>query len=219
MEGLTLDFDDLDLDGVIDDSEATIETTVAIEPRLLKRQAKARVLSAMKREHLRDVMPEPPEPGYSYHVISNGKFDYWTWIPAMIEWVGRADELYVSTWTLNRNNCADLFRLMDEGKIGRTGFLTGLYFKRRESAVYATLLHGLQRRGHRYACLANHAKVALIHNEAADAWIVVEGSANLTANPRIEQYVITDDRTVYQFHKGWMEQCLSAGQDGPDAAS
>jgi len=203
-----------DLHGLfIDDGGGDIEVQREVTPAVLKRASKAKCIAMLKREHLRDVLTEAPEPGHTYHLISNGRFDFWTFVPAMVDWIGRADEMYVSTWTLNRGNAVDLFALMDAGKIGNVGFLTGLYFKRRESSVYAMLLEGLRNRGGRYVSLANHAKVTLLHNAERDAWIVVEGSANLTANPRVEQYVLTNDPKVYQFHRAWMESCLQAGRD------
>ena len=84
---------------------------------------------------------------------------------------------------MNRNNVADLLRFFDDGKIGRISVASGNYFLRRESAVAATLLLGLRERGQRFATWENHAKVILLNNAVADAWYVVEGSANWTANP------------------------------------
>lgn len=35
--------------------------------------------------------------------------------------------------------------------------------------------------------------------------ICVEGSANFTANPRIEQFTISNDTALANFHKKWIE--------------
>ena len=211
---------DLDLDGLFDGDAEDVETQTRITPRVLKHASKQRMLALAKRQHLHDVMPELPEPGYVYHVVSDGRWDYWTWIPRMLDWLGgRADEVYISTWTMSRPNCVDLLRLIDEGRIGRVSMLTGLYFKRRESSVYAMLLTGLHKRGGRYVALPCHAKVALLRNKERGAWLVVEGSANLTGNPRIEQFTLCNDREVYSFHREWMEQCLTTKRpDEPTAA-
>lgn len=42
--------------------------------------------------------------------------------------------------------------------------MTGTYFKRREMAVYATLLEGLPECGQRYVAIENYAKVAPLHS-------------------------------------------------------
>lgn len=188
------------------DDAPPLESVRMPGPGMIRRQGKARMVAMLKREHLREIMPLPPEPGVHYHLISNGKADFWTWIPCMLDWYGTAEELYISTWTLNRTAVVELGELLDAGRIRQASFLTGLYFKRRETSVYAALLECLHARGMRYVCFENHAKVTLIASGARR--LVVAGSANLTANPRLEQYVLVDDPDVYAFHRAWMEDML-----------
>lgn len=200
-------FEDLDL-AFLDDAPP-IEKAGTITPRMLRADLKRATLTMTKREHLSEMLTAKPPKGAAIHAISNGQYDFWTYVPVVLDLIGHADEFYGSTWTLNRANCEDMFRLYDEGRLGSIGFLTGTYFKRRESAVYATLMEGIQARGQRYVCLENHAKVVLLGNRASDDWLVIEGSANFTANPRIEQYCIVNDRSVYDFHRAWMEEALA----------
>lgn len=110
---------------------------------------------------------------------------------------------------MNRDNCLEIFNLYDKRLIKSINILTGLYFKRRETSIYATLLEGLQKRKQRFICLENHAKVTLLCNYATENYIVIEGSANYTSNPRIEQYVISNDKETYDFHKSWMDEILN----------
>lgn len=187
------------------------ESQAKITTRKMRADLKHKTISATKKERLAEVMPALPASGECFHIVSNGDFDYWTWVPVMVGYMTRADEFYGSTWTVNRRNVMDLLEMLDDGRIGKASFLTGVYFKRRESAVYATLLQGLARRGMRFACLENHAKVTLLANHEAGTYLVLEGSANYTANPRIEQNIIANDRALYEFHRGWLEECLSHG--------
>ena len=55
--------------------------------------------------------------------------------------------------------------------------------------------------------LENHAKIILLNN--GKDYITMEGSANFTANPRIEQNTVCNSRQLYEFHKGWMDEILS----------
>lgn len=199
--------DDLPLDFL---EAGDIETTKTITPRQARADLKREAIAMMKQEHLRDIMPAKPAPGTAYHLISNGTYDFWTWIPVMLDWIDSADEFYGSTWTLNRACCQELLHFFDQGRIRKIGMLTGLYFKRRETAVYAQLMIGLQEGRQRYMCLENHAKVTLLANHRTQDYLVVEGSANYTANPRIEQYVLLNDRTIYDHHKAWMDEILNA---------
>jgi hypothetical protein len=107
---------------------------------------------------------------------------------------------------MSRSNVTELLSLFDAGAISSIAILTGTYFKRRETSVYATLLAGLQERKQRYVAFSNHAKVLLMTNGADH--IVIEGSANFTANPRTEQYTMTNDADLYKFHREWMEHFL-----------
>ena len=164
---------------------------------------KAQKKNEIKMEHLAELLPCLPEPGWLFHVISSGNFDFWTYVPHLIDLAGHFDELYVSTWTMNRQNAIEMLELYDTGKVGKLNLLTGKYFKRRETAVYALILEGLIKRKQRYIAFANHTKIMLLGNEREK--IVVEGSANLTANPRAEQFILTNHADLYDFHRKWME--------------
>jgi hypothetical protein len=51
----------------------------------------------------------------------------------------------------------------------------------------------------------NHAKLEILCNKTGYNYITIEESANITANPRIEQSVITNCRKLYEYHREWME--------------
>lgn len=186
-----------------------LETEYIPSARSFRMDARRRYERVLREQALLDVLREHPAAGESVHVVSEAKFDFWTWVPAMLRWINRTESLYCSTWTLSRTNAVELFEVWDAGKIGLAHFLTGTYFKRRETAVYSLLLDGIRRRGGRYRAFQNHAKVTLLDNAGLGVWLVVEGSANLTSNPRTEQYVITNDRGLWEFHRGWMEEALT----------
>jgi len=189
----------------IDDDATSLETPRRLPDALTysRRAAKIEALTAQKKQHIRAFFTRLPEPGECIHVISDGHFDYFLFIPIVITLLGgHVDEVYGSTWTMSRINVNELLAMYDAGKIGRIGVLTGTYFKRREAAVAAMLISGLQARGQQYRAFENHAKVILI--KAGDTHIIIEGSANWTANPRLEQSMITNDAGLYTFHKRWM---------------
>lgn len=184
-------------------SEAKITT------RRLRAEMKRRTVNAMKKQALADVVRELPAAGECLHVVSNGDFDYWTYVPLLAGYLGTVDEMYASTWVINRASVAELLEMLDAGTVRRLSFLGGDFMKTGDTSVYATLLTGLEARGMRMVCLRNHAKVTLLANHDAGSYIVLEGSANYTANPRIEQNIIANDRTLYEFHREWMEEVLA----------
>lgn len=213
---MTPDKPDPEQDYLIDDILGTDAEADALETQHMpagrthaRVSPRRRFQRVLQKQSLLDVVPEPPTPGESIHIIGTAEYDFWTFVPQMIDWIGYAARLTCSTWTPNRQNIVELFELWDAGAVGTVDFLTGLYFKRRETAVYTMLLEGIRARGGRYRAFRNHAKVLLLENPDRDAWLIVEGSANLTGNPRLEQYVFTNDRALYDFHRSWTEEILT----------
>lgn len=160
-----------------------------------------------RRETFATYLKDIPETGQSIHIISKGDFDFFSIVPCMTGLMGTVNEMFGSTWVMNMENVNDLLDLYDEKKIENITIITGLYFKRRSTAVYSQLYQGLMKRGQRYRAGKNHAKVLLMsdHN---NNYITIEGSANFTANTRIENYVMTNDEDLFKFHKEWIEDFL-----------
>jgi hypothetical protein len=173
---------------------------------MTRRPTRRRQLRAIRQEKLEEFFKQLPEPGETIHIVSNGSFDYWNFCPVTLQLLNRPAVFYGSTWTLNRSNALQLLNLYDQKKLTAATMFSGLYFKRREPAVYATLAGGLIDRGQRFLCFENHTKIMLIG--AAPDWIVIEGSANFTANPRLEQNTVTNDKQLFDFHKQWMDELL-----------
>lgn len=202
-----------DFDWIFGDEEDELETARQLDtPRILKRESKQKAINALRKEKAKSILTELPANGESYHIISNGSFDYFNFCPIIIDYMkGYTEHFYGSTWTMSRYNVNELLGLIDAGKIGKISMMTGIYFKRRESAVYATLLEGLQERHQRFLCFECHAKIMLFNYK--DTYIVMEGSANFTANPRLEQNVITQSKELWEFHKAWKEEMYSHGKE------
>ena len=181
-----------------------VESIAEIKPRLLKKQIKAELIKKMRREKAAEILTALPAPGEEFHIVSNGSFDYFDFIPILISLAGPASRGYFSTWTLNRQNCLDLLKLHDDGKLESIHFLAGDYFKKRETAVYTTLVEGVTVRGGRVKTHANHAKIALL--QCGENHLVMEGSANFTANPRVEQNIIANSKQLFEYHESWIKE-------------
>jgi hypothetical protein len=178
---------------------------------MIRRPRRRLQLRALRQEKLEEFLERLPEPGETLHVVSNGSFDYWNFAPVTLQLLARKGRgpaaFYGSTWTMNRSNVLQLLSLYDQKKFSSVTMFSGLYFKRREPAVYTALASGLIDRGQRFLCFENHTKIMLLG--AAPDWIVMEGSANFTANPRLEQNTISNDQQLFDFHKAWMEELLT----------
>lgn len=75
---------------------------------------------------------------------------------------------------------------------------------------------GLDRRRQRVAAARTHAKIIGMRMADGRAF-VIESSANLRSCRNIEQFVMTQSRSLFDFHEGWMNDVASATQPEADA--
>ena len=206
LDGFGIDLDiGLDLFGEGDATELETRKTMAETKRHARQADKRQTILALHQEALSEIVPEVPEHGTTIHVVSNASADFWDFVPYLLRKIGPAN-MWASTWSMNRGNALELLDLLDRGQLLSVSLLTGSYFKTREHAVYATLTSGLLERGQRILAFWNHSKILTLANDQYA--ITIEGSANFTQNPRVEQYVITHDRALVDFHQSWMEEML-----------
>lgn len=178
-----------------------------VTSRVVKIRSKIRFENKTKREAVSALITEMPEDGESLHIVSNGSFDYFTLIPHIVEMCnGLADEFWFSTWTMSRENVIQIVDLFDRGIFRKIFALTGEYFRTREAKVYSLLYDEMKKRGQVFCCNKNHAKVTLL--KIGGGYYVIEGSANFTANPRIEQFIISKSKELFDFHKDWMNEVI-----------
>ncbi len=183
-----------------------------ITSRVIRISSKIKLENKLKRQNVERLIESLPLADESLHIVSNGSFDYFTLIPHVIELSNSvADDFYFSTWTMSRDNVVQIIDMFDRGLIKNINALTGEYFRSRESKVYAIFEDAVLQRSQRIFSNKNHAKVTLIHIN--QNYYVIEGSANFTANPRIEQFVLTNSKELFNFHKEWMNQILTKGMD------
>lgn len=168
------------------------------------RPSKREFKAIQANEYLHQVLAGIPEPATTWHAISNSRFNFWSFVPSVIKYLGDyTTTLYCATWTTNNLNTKDLIGLYDAGKIGAITFVVGRYFQAREEAVYNFLASKLLERKQRIIVGEHHAKILLLQNE--DNYITIESSANLCANPRTEQFTYTNDKDLFHFYQSWFE--------------
>lgn len=175
--------------------------------KLDRKEVRRNFVKKLREETLLEILERLPDPEESIHIVSNGAFDYWSFVPACQRLIGNPVTLYGSTWTMSRNCIVELMELFDKGLFTQISLVTGADFKHRETGVYATLVSGLLERQQRYLCFQNHAKVFLMTDGVT--YLVGEGSANWTGNPRLEQTTLTNSKALYNFHRDWIEEVFT----------
>lgn len=196
-----------------------LETTRQLHRPLLyaRRVEKRRTIAAQKAENLARLIPTLPPPDVDLIVlgaaegrenartglIDSGAFDFGSFIPHGVELLGNeAVTCYCSTWVLNRQHVEMFTELLDTGRLAALHVLSDPFLKRRHtSAIYGQLVTLIQSRpGCRLKLFNNHAKILCLSDAAGARFLSVQGSSNLTAVQRVENYHVSSAPEVYQFY-------------------
>ena len=210
---------DMLVDDILSGDETTFQTELEPFAQIARREriaTKRKYFLWNRQENLRELLTELPEQGGgNVRVLGSNKFDAWSWVPVTIELMGgHCDELYINTWIINHFHVKELVELIKTGKVGRANVMTGLLFKTREPSAYALLVEELTKRDGRYLGILSHAKITLIGNGTTGDYIVIETSANMSTNAKVEQTAMTNDRELYDWYKDWFENVYTRHKEG-----
>ena len=164
----------------------------------------------IRAHRLAQVLSQPPAAGQSVHVLSTGAIDLGSWLPLLASWASpQLTTLTIVTFSLADSYLTDLLSAVDSGRLahGGLGLVTGLAVPRHDPAVAARIRAEFPPRGARFRFIPNHAKLLLA--SAPGLHLVIEASANLNVNRRIEQFCLTNDRDLYAFHSAWLSELLA----------
>lgn len=158
-----------------------------------------------------------PAPGESLHFIVDGRFEPCDLIPAVriLSDPATIRRLDVTTLGLNSDNVATIAAGLDQGKLDQCSILVSHYFKSAEPAEYEYLRSEIESRGGRVNAMRTHAKLILLEMTDGNHY-TIEGSGNLRACRSIEQFVLTNDRDLLLFHRGWIDEYINSRGDGTD---
>jgi hypothetical protein len=156
-----------------------------------------------------------PAEGESIHCVMRGNYHAWDLIPAALQLAAPAtiERLYVATLGFNDANARELVGLLDAGRIRRVTFLCSAYFRDASAETYRPLAEQLLARGQRVAAIRTHAKIQAYTLTDGRA-IAIESSANLRSCRNIEQFCMTADRALFDFHAAWMDEVFAQWPDG-----
>lgn len=142
------------------------------------------------------------EDGCSYHCISHGNVDSLSYLMHVL----RQEKLkycIVSTWCMAMTDAELFHKRISDGLIGRVDFYCGEIFTGSYGPIYQYILEECLTKNARCAIARNHSKVIVCFGERFDC--VIESSANLDTNPRIEQTTITVSTELARFYKEFFD--------------
>jgi hypothetical protein len=175
---------------------------------------KNKKLRAIEKKKIRvksfqDIIKKLPEPDERIFIIGGGNIDAIHSIEIALSFAKKIEEMYVATWSITQDNIESLFSMFDAKKIGSINFILSLFFRGRYKSELEILRAGMETRGQRFIIAQNHSKIILMKFPGFN--LVVDGSANFTCNPRIEQINFTNSKELYDFNREWMESVLKMG--------
>lgn len=229
----SFDFALSDTFSLADDGDE-LETVRGLDkPLLFARQAaKRQTIAAQKQENLARLIPTLPPPDTDLIIlgtaegkesartglIDSGAFDFGSFIPHGVELLGNQGiTCYASTWVLNRQHVEMFCDLLDSGRLAALYVLSDPFLKRRHTAaVYGQLVTVIQARPpSRIKLFPNHAKILAMCDPVQSRFLSVQGSSNLTAVQRVENYHVSSVPEVYHFYRTqFFERMLADGKEG-----
>jgi hypothetical protein len=148
-----------------------------------------------------------PDAGVSVHAVVKGNYAMFDTVGAILGIIAPAviEEIYLATLGFSMKNVAALFEMLDDGTVKQASILCSCYFRSLSAEIFNPMAVGLQQRGQQIIAMRTHAKIILARTSAGH-YITIESSANLRSCRNVEQFVMTNDAGLYDFHRGWMQQ-------------
>lgn len=187
-----------------------------VQARALRTRNKLAVRRAEAETELALLLPERITDGDSWHVISHGNIDALSYLRHLIK-PNYFDYVGVSTWCIARPDLQEIADWLDAGKIDQFALYAGEIFRSQYGDEYEMMLKLQQEYGARFVMAKNHSKVTLACNHLDGYYLVVESSANVNTNPRIEQACVTASQELLDFYREFFEGIKSIDRDSAGA--
>lgn len=146
-----------------------------------------------------------PENGEAFHFVISRYFEPCDLIPAVriLSDPAVIKTLTVTTLGLNVDNVATIAAGMHQGKVLDCTILVSQFFRRMNPETYNFLVQEIRGRGGHVGFGNNHTKIMLFEMSDGNHYSI-EGSGNIRACSAIEQFMMVNDKTVYDFHREWI---------------
>jgi len=191
------------------------ETDQKIESRAIEIRNQHLFHRLKSERHLEELLPDKVRKGASYHFISGGDVDCFSFL----QWLLRktpVDRLLCSTWCISKVDIEEYHRQIKLGRIRKLDFYVGEILPGSFPEEYAQLGEICRDSGGRLAVFRNHSKVMAGIGDKFS--FVIESSANINTNPRTEQTVVTIDRRLTDFYFAFYDEIISFDKEWRNAA-
>lgn len=147
---------------------------------------------------LAEIIPVKIAPGESWHVISRGDIDSLSYLRHVLSGVSHLDHVLMSTWCIAKNDLTEIAVWLDAGRIEQFDLYAGEIFPGSYGDEYEQFMKMCELYGCRLIVAKNHSKITLCSVD--DYRVVIESSANVNTNPRIEQSTLHNNPELHNFY-------------------
>lgn len=198
-------FDGFDVEDVAAASRCyKAELDGAFNMRAIMSKSRVETRSAESDNKLFEVLPKNIEPGTSWHVLSGGDIDALSYLRVIIGNTGYFNNVTISSWRISMPAAQQLHNWVDGGQIESLNLVVDQRFARLSLDVLTYIQSWIGEFGGSISVTRTHAKLTLMANTIANKYYVLESSANLNINKRLEQTTIYNDKNLYDFYKTGM---------------
>lgn len=141
----------------------------------------------------------------TYHFATAGRWSQYELLNYVLSHTGPAD-VYLTTWKINDLVAGNLFKNIQAGNIRQLFTI----LEKRIPVTAPDAKDLVVSNSAKHKITDNHSKVVVIINEH---WgVVINGSANMTINPRIEAGTLCTKKTVAEFTRDWITKEIEDGK-------
>lgn len=173
-----------------------------VPSRALKNSARHQKRRAFSEENLLKILPEHPEEGCSYHVLTGGNIDSLSFIKYILN-TQDLEYCLLSTWCMAMCDVEEFRKWVNSGRIKRLDAYVGEIFQGSYAVVFDALKEVVEQTGGRICIFRNHAKI--FAGIGKNFSFAIESSANINTNPRTENSTITLSKEVFLFYKEYFD--------------
>lgn len=146
---------------------------------------------------LQEDLTRLPTPGEIFFLLSEGSFNAFTFIPLIAKRFP-VKELFASTYSISRRVVEAVIEMHDKGMIEQVTLLVSESMIKRNPVTIDNLMAMAKDRPNVNVLYAwVHAKVCLLRTH--EFHYVIEGSGNWAENAQYEQYLLANDKGLYDF--------------------
>jgi hypothetical protein len=208
--------DDLfsDIDYWADDREALKKRK--IKKILLKNDEKI-YLTFLEKQYIRvnniKELVSLPKKNEQIKIVTQQSFNAFAILLYIMEFE-RINELYLTTYSFDKNTVKGIIEIADNLKIKKITFLLASLIKHDKPELLNQLID-LAKRNENFTLIEAYNHTKIIAAKTDKNYYVVEGSGNLSNNARIEQYNFDNCKKSFDFHKKWINEVnvFSANKD------